>query len=287
MLRIPTALVLLAIAAPALADTRLSFVNDSGQPATQIYIKGGKVRMEGGRGIGIYDAATNTFTMLMPDKKQYLVFDEKSANAMGASANAAQQQAQAAMAAHQAQIDQANQQAQAAMANMTPEQKAMMQQMMAGHGGAPGAGPMGAMAGGGMQMDTKDLGTSETVAGHKCEDMQVTMNGRPVVSLCVMSGSPSALGIPAADVKTLEAMHAGMLKLSGHMGPMGQAMASMMVKGFSLKTTRQVYRDMQPVTETDTFKDTSTVSLSAALFEIPAGYTETTLPAMMQPGGHS
>ncbi|HLW74216.1 MAG TPA: DUF4412 domain-containing protein [Gammaproteobacteria bacterium] len=275
MLRISTLLVLLALATPALADTHLSFVNDSGQPSTQLYVKDGKVRMEGGRGIGLYDAATNTFTMLMPDKKQYLVFDEKSASAMGASANAAQQQ----MAAHQGQIDQANQQAQAAMANMTPEQKAMMQQMMAGRGGAPGAGPMG-----GMQMDTKDLGTSETVAGHKCEDMQLVMNGQAMSTMCVMSGPPSALGIPAADVKTLEAMRAGMLKLSAHMGPMGQGMAGMMTKGFSLKTTHQVYRDMQPVTDTDTFKGLSTASLSAALFEIPAGYAQTTMQGMMQQG---
>ena len=279
MLRTSTALALLALTTPALADTHLSFVNDSGQPTTQLYVKGGKVRMEGGRGIGIYDAATNTLTMLMPDKKQYLVFDEKSANAMGGAASAAQQQAQAAMAAHQGEIDQANQQAQAAMANMTPEQKAMMQQMMAGRGGAPGAGPVG-----GMQMDTKDLGTSETIAGHKCEDMQLTMNGQAMATMCVMSGPPSALGIPAADAKTLEAMRAGMLKLAAHMGPMGQGMASMMSKGFSLKTTHQTYQNMQPVTETDTYKGLSTASLSASLFEIPTGYSQTTMQEMMQQG---
>ena len=282
MLKISTGLALLALATPALADTQLSFVNDSGQPATQIYIKGGKVRMEGGRGISIYDATTNTFNMLMPDRKQYLVFNEQSASEMGASANAAQQQ----MAAHQGQIDQANQQVQAAMANMTPEQRAAMQQAMAARGGAPGAGPMGGMPGGGMQLVTKDLGTSETVAGHKCEDMQITMNGQPLSTLCVMSGPPSALGIPSADVKTLASMRSGMLKLSAHMGPMGQGMAGMMTKGFSLKTTRQTYRNMQPVTETDTFKGVSTASLSATLFEIPAGYSQTTMQEMMQQGGH-
>ncbi|MGE5625327.1 MAG: DUF4412 domain-containing protein [Bacillota bacterium] len=291
MLKTCIALVSAAFAVPAFADTHISFVDDSGQPGTQLYVKGGKVRMEsgGGQGIGIYDAASNTLTLIMPEQKKYMVMNEQAADQMGATANAAAQQTQtanaqtqAAMAAHQGQMDEANQKMQAAMANMTPEQQAMMQKAMGGHG-MPG-GPAGATPGpmGGMQMDTKDLGTSETVAGHKCEDMQMIMNGRPMMTSCVFSGTPADLGVPAADAKTLEAMRAGMEKLRSHMGPMAQGMGSMMNKGFALKTTHQVYKNMQPVTVTDTFKGVSTGSLDASLFAIPAGYTQTTMQEMMQ-----
>lgn len=295
MLRTSFALALLALAAPAFADTHVSFVDDSGQPASQIYVKGSKVRIEsgGGRSVAIYDASNNTMTVLIPDQKKYLVMDEQAADQIGASANAAQQQAQAAnaqaqaaMAAHQGQMDQANQQMQAAMANMTPEQKAMMQQYMPAHGGPAATGaPMGATPTGGMQMDTKDLGSSETVAGHKCEDMQLTMNGQPLATLCIYSGSPTSLGIPAADVKTLEAMRTGMQKLQSHMGPMAQGMSSMMGKGFSLKSTHQVYKNMQSTTETDTFKGVSTAGLDASLFAIPSGFSQTTMQEMMQAHG--
>lgn len=288
MLRISVALALLAVAAPAFADTHISFVDASGQPASQIYVKGGKVRIEGGgRGIALYDASSNSMTMLLPDQKKYLVMNEKAADQMGAAASNAPQQSQAAaqvqsqMAGHQADMDQANQKMQQAMANMTPEQKAMMQQAMRGRG-MPSMGGAGPAPVGGMQMDTKDLGSSETVAGHKCEDMQLSMNGQAVVTTCVYSGSAESLGIPAADVKTLEAMRAGMQKLQSHLGPMGQGMAAMMGKGFSLKTTHQTYKDMRPATETDTFKDVSTAGLDTSLFTVPAGYTQTTMQEMMQ-----
>lgn len=289
MLRTSVALALLALAAPAFADSHISFVDDSGQPASQIYVKGGKVRIEGGgRDVAIYDASSNSMTMLLPEQKKYLVMNEQAADQMGAAASNAQQQSQVAaaqmqsqLAGHQAEMDQANQKMQQAMTNMTPEQKAMMQQAMGGHA-MPGINGTGPGTTGSMQMDIKDLASSETVAGHKCEDMQLTMNGQAVATMCVYSGSAASLGIPAADVKTLEAMRAGMQKLQSHMGPMGQGMAAMMGKGFSLKTTHQTYKNMQPATETDTFKGVSTAGLDASLFGIPAGYTQTTLQEMMQ-----
>src|SRR5512146_2760725 len=62
------------LAIPALADTHISFVDDSGQPSAQMYVKGGKVRIEGSgheRGISIYDITSNTMTLLMPDQDKY------------------------------------------------------------------------------------------------------------------------------------------------------------------------------------------------------------------------
>lgn len=270
---------------PALADTHISYVDDSGQPGTQIYVKGGKVRMEGGRdhGVAIYDVASNSMTVLMPEQNKYLVLDQKAADQMGAQANAAQKQMQAAMSAHQAEIDQAQKQMQAAMAQMTPEQRAQMQQMMGGQTpGAPAAGVAGTQAGT-PQVEMKDLGTTESVAGRSCRDMQMVMNGRTLSSLCI-TDSLASFGIPAADMKTLELMRSNMQKLGSRMGPMAQGMSAMMGRGFTLKSTHQVMQDYKRVSVTDTFKSVSNAGLSGSLFEIPAGYTQTTMQEMMQQG---
>ena len=289
MLRSVIALTAMAAAVPALADTHITFVNDSGQPSNQMYVKDGKVRMDfsdgNHHGFALYDLANNRMTMYMPEQKKYMVFDEQSAGQMGTAAAGAQQQMQAAnarMAAHQGEMDKANAQMQAAMAKMSPQQQAMMQKMMAAHGG----GPMGAMQPGAMQMEMKELGTSETVAGHSCRDVQIVMGGRPLNTLCVID-SPAALGIPSADLKTLEAMHAGMQKLAAKMGPMGQGMAGMMSKGFAIKTSHQSFdpKTFKQTTVTDTLKSVDTGSLSGSLFDAPGGYTQMDMSQMMH-GSH-
>jgi hypothetical protein len=259
---------------PVLADTHVTFVDDKGNVATQMYVKDGKVRMEGegGTTISLYDVTTNTATVLLPGQKKYLKLDDSSATQVGAQADAAQQrisaanaQAQAAMAQHQAEMDQANKQMEAATANLTPEQKAMLQQMNQSHlpqNGAPGAP-------GAMQVTIKELGSRETVAGHACKDVQVMVNGQISSTQCVVE-NPASLGIPAADLKTLQAMREGMQKLMSHMGPMGQGMAAAVGKGFAIKTTKQSYRNLVAVTETDMLKSVSTSSVDADLFSIPA-----------------
>lgn len=279
------------LAIPALADTHISFVDDSGQPSAQMYVKGGKVRIEGSgheRGISIYDITSNTMTLLMPDQDKYLVFDQKTVDQMGTQAQAAEQQvqaagaqAQAAMAAHQGEIDQANQHMQAAMAQMTPEQRAQMQQVLAAQ--ASRSSPaVTAPPGGEMRVEMQALGTTETIAGHSCKDMQIVINGRPASTACIID-SPASLGIPAADLKTLERMRENMQKMMAHMGPMAQGMSSLYTKGFALKTTRQSMEGFKRVNTSDTFKSVSTAGLEGSLFEIPTGYTQTTIAEMMQP----
>lgn len=272
-----------AAALPALADTHISFVDDKGNVSTQMFVKNGKVRMEGqgGDSISLYDSASNTVTVLLPGQRKYLRLDNESTAQVGADADAAQQKIQAALAQHQQEMDQANQQMETATANLTPEQKAMLQQMNPPRAGvnSPAAGPAGSM-----QVTVKDLGTRETVAGHGCKDVQVLVNNQLRATDCVVD-SPASLGIPAADLKTLQAMRAGMQKLMSRMGPMGQGMAATLGSGFAIKTTKQSYRNLEVETETDTLKSISTAGVDAGLFAIPAGYSQTTMQEMMQ-GGH-
>ncbi|HEY1772072.1 MAG TPA: DUF4412 domain-containing protein [Gammaproteobacteria bacterium] len=273
-----------AAALPALADTHITFVDEKGNVSTQIYVKDGKVRMEGqgGNAVSLYDSASNTDTVLLPGQKKYLRLDNQSTAQVGADADAAQQKIQAALAQHQQEMDQANQQMETATANLTPEQKAMLQQMNQAHAGvnSPATGPAGAM-----QVTVKELGTTETVAGHSCKDVQVLVNNQLRATDCVVA-SPASLGIPAADLKTLQAMRASMQKMVSRMGLMGQGMAATMTSGFAIKTTRQSYHNLNTETETDTLKSVSTGDVDAGLFAIPAGYSQTTMQEMMQ-GGHS
>jgi hypothetical protein len=280
-----------AAALPALADTHITFVDDKGSVSTQMFIKNGKVRIEGqgGNSISLYDSASNTATVLLPGQKKYLRLDNQSTAQVGAEADAAQQkiqnaqaQAQTKLAQNQAEMDQASQQSETATANLTPEQKAMLQQMNQPHTGSNN--PLPGAQDGGMRVVMKDLGTTETVAGHSCKDVQVLINDQPRATDCVVD-SPTSLGIPAADLKTLQAMRVGMQKMMSRMGPMGQGMAAAIGNGFAIKTTRQSYRNLNMETETDTLKSISTSSVDAGLFSIPAGYSQTTLPEMMQ-GGH-
>jgi hypothetical protein len=286
LLRNAFVLAALSLAAtPALADVHIAFMDEAGQPATQLYVKGGKVRIDGGRGFALYDVSSNSMTVFMPDKKQYLVFNQQSAAQIGAVAQNSQQQTQAAtaqmqaaMAQHQGEIDQANQQMQAQMANMTPQMQAAMQKMM----GNSTAGAAALSSPGQMKVEIKDLGTSETVAGHSCKDEQMVINGRPGAQLCVVS-SPDSLGIPAADLATLKAMKDGMQKLMANMGPMAQGMADVMNKGFSIKTQKQKFdpKTMHMVSVTESLKSVTTESNAASLFELPAGYTQVTMDQMM------
>ena len=285
MLRIALLSAATVFALPALADTHISYVDEAGQPGTQIYVKGDKVRVEGGNNhsIAIYDLASNSMTVLLSGQNKYLVMDEKTVDQMGAQTKAAEQQMQAATSAHQAQMDQAQQQLQAAMAQMTPEQRAQAQQMM-GNQGAPGSSGAAAGAPAASQgMDIKDLGTTETIAGHSCRDMQMVMNGRTLSTVCV-TDSLASFDIPSADAKTLGRMRDNMRKMVSHMGLMAQGMSGMMNKGFTLKSTHETMEGFKRVSVTDTFKSVSTTGLSGSLFEIPAGYTQTTMAEMMQQG---
>lgn len=271
----------LTLAAPAFADTHIGFVDQQGTATTQLYVKGGKVRIEqrDGQAVSLYDTASNSVTVLLPGQKQYIVMDSQSMSQMGSQFDAAQRQAQTRAAQNQAQMDQADQETQGAEANLTPQQKAAMAQVLAHR---PQAGPT--TPGDEMTMSIHELGTRESVDGHGCRDVQVMMNNKLVSTDCIVD-SPAALGIAGADLKTLQAMRTGMQNLMQQMGPMGKGMMANMGSGFAIKVTHQTFRNMQMVDETDSLKSISSAGLDASLFSIPAGYTQTTFQEMMK-GGH-
>lgn len=237
----------------------ISFVDDQGNPGSQLYVLGGKVRLESGAsqdGGAIYDAATHSMTILMPDRQAYMVLNQQSAAEMGA------------------QMADAEKKIEARLANLPPEQREMMKKMMTQQG----------IAGSHMQMTVKDLGTSETVDGHHCKDVQLMSGNTPGVKMCV--APMSSLGIPAGDVATLESMRTDMTHLMSSMGPMAQSYSTLeSVQGFAIKRDVPHRDGFTLVTRTEMLKSISKGDAAASLFEIPAGYRKTSLHEMMQ-GGH-
>lgn len=241
------------------AGVHIAFVDQSGNPASQIYVLGSKVRMESGAaqdGGAIYDAATHTMTVLMPERQAYMVLDKRSAAEMGA------------------QMQEAEQKIKGRMANLPPEQRAMMEKMMA-QGGAMG---------GQTQITVKDLGSSETVAGHHCKDMQIVTNGTAGLKMCV--APMSSLDIPSSATATLNAMRGDMMQIMSSMGPMAQAYSTIEnVDGFAIKREVPHREGFTVVTGTETLKTISNTAPAAGLFEIPAGYHKTSMRQMLQGKG--
>lgn len=241
------------------AGVHIAFVDQSGNPASQIYVLGSKVRMESGAaqdGGAIYDAATHTVTVLMPGRQAYMVLDKRSAAEMGA------------------QMQEAEQKLKGRMANLPPEQRAMMEKMMAQGGAMSGQ----------TQITVKDLGSSETVAGHQCKDMQIVTNGTAGLKMCV--APMSSLNIPVGDIATLNAMRGDMVQIMSGMGPMGQAYSTLEnVDGFAIKREVPRREGFTLVTGTETLKSINRETPAAVLFEIPPGYHETSMKQMMHGGG--
>lgn len=261
-MRIPlttAALAVLALSTPALADVHLSYVDDTGAPATQLYVKDGSVRLETGADVMLYDTKAGRFTMIDTGERSYTVMDAETMEKMAARAGQARQQ----MAGRMAQM-------QEQMAGMPPEQRAMMEQMMGGL--AANAADPAAMAA--PEVEIRDMGGTRKVAGFACKDVQAVVNGAPVARMCV--AGLETLGIPAADRATLDAMHAGMERMAAA-APGGAAMPDIMPQGLALR-----YEPVGVAAEDgegpEMLGSIDRGAVRADLFRVPAGYAEQEMP---------
>lgn len=255
---------ILALTVPAFADTHVSYVDEAGKPASQLYVKDGKVRLESSGGVMLYDAAAASFTMIDTEEKSYMVMDAATMEKMAARAAQMQQRMAPQMGQMQAQM-------QAQMEHMSPEQRAGMEEMMAGLA-AHGAKPSAMQA---PQVEIKELGSKRKVAGYGCKDIQMVVQGTVAARMCV--ADPGSLDIPAADGATLKAMHEGVQKMAA-MGP-GASVPDIMPRGLALSYEPEAMmadEDNRP----EVLKGISTGGLKADLFAPPAGYTRREMPDM-------
>jgi hypothetical protein len=185
------------------------------------------------------------------------------------------------MAGMQAQLGAAQAQLQAQLAQMPPEQRAMMQQMLAGRGlGGPAAAPAGPP-----QIAYAKAGGSKTVAGFNCDLYRMTSNGQPEQDLCIAPLGSAGLG--PADFQVMEKFAAFVAPLaSSPMAPKNAYMnwnemnRAIGFAGVPLDTI--IYVQGRPSIEQGVTK-IDRKAVSAAEFELPAGLTKQDMP-MGPPG---
>jgi hypothetical protein len=233
---------------------------------SKMWFDGGRMRIERpeheGQSLVIFK---NQAMYAMDSKtKSYRVIDKTTAEKMGAQVAAAKKQMEARMAA------------------MPPEQRKKMEEMRAklGQGGAGGMLPGAPKA---AQRSLKNTGRTDTAAGIKCTIWEVSVGGKKEEELC----AASAASVPNGDevIKTFRDIGAMMKSLTDSLG--------------SNREENQPWHDMETINGvpivTREFSDGKATSetrlsvlrkesVSAASFDVPAGYTEKKLD-FGKPGG--
>ena len=267
-------------AAPAIADTHVTYTDAAGQPGMQLYVKDGKVRMENGAGqpIGIFDTVGNSLLVLEPAQKRYFIFDEQTAAHLSAQFQEAQQQLEEA-------TKKAQGQAEKLADKLTTVAQHGLLQTLVGHALVDYAVKLMIPSGFAMQVELKPLGTSQTIAGFPCQDEQVIISGNPGEMRCV-AHDISKLGIPVVDLATLQTMSDDFKQILTAIEVMAPGISNTMPTGLPVRSQKITFDQATKKlgSRTDTLQAISTAPLSADLFKAPADYTQMSLDEL-NPGG--
>lgn len=231
-----------------------------GQTTTaSIYIEGDHLRMESNEDhatVAIYDAATKRMIVLRPERRSYMEMGEEDMKRM-------RTQVDGQMAAARAQME-------ARMKNMPPEQRKMVEQMMAQNGMAPGA--PAAPPPKEPEWTFQATGQKKNVSGFPCEVHRVLEGGAVKEEDCL---SPWSKGLVTKDdIGALMRFAESMSSLMGGMGG-GQVNAAMnrvhRLPGFPVQRVRATGPNES---EVETLKKLERKALPKDLFTVPAGFTK-------------
>ena len=235
-----------------------------------VYIDSDKLKVVTPDATVIFRGDTNRMWVLMPEQRSYMEMTPET-----------MQQMSSQLAGAGAMLNAAQAQLQAQLAQMPPEQRAMMQQMLAGRGipglaGAPGAPP------GPPQISFTKAGGSKTVASWTCENYSKTVNGQKEEDLCI--APVSATGITAADVQVFDKFSAFIQPiLSSPMVPKMSYMSwndmnkAVGFAGLPLDST--TYLQGRPAIQ-QTVNKIERTTIPAATYDLPAGFTKRDMPGM-------
>jgi hypothetical protein len=205
----------------------------------------------------IMDPGAHKMIILFPAKKSYSEISQ-----------AQMQQAQEQMKAMQAQMAER-------MKSMPPEQRKMMEQMMAKNGAALGgtASP---------KLKYTALGEKKKVAGFPCEMYSVSFGDRVVAHNCFALWGSNVL--TKADVEQLKKLAMEMKDMFGSTGN-APAFDWSQVPGVPVEETH-FGPDGKTVAWVNTLKSVNHGAVPASLFEIPASYTKQESPMGQMRGPH-
>lgn len=252
----------IAGAAPARADTHIQYVDATGKPASQVYVKDGSVRLEreGGPTV-VWDTAAVRLTTIDAATGTYTVLDKAGMDRIGEKVR----QAELDRALHSGRLSDAQKRAVEEVARMTPEQRALLEQMV---GTLPGLGPA-------PKVEVQDLGSGERIAGHACNDVVVLAWGMKVARMCVVE--LDALELPPLDRAALQAMHDGIHGMVKAMGQAAPAVPDLVPKGLALKY-EPGDPDRPSARPGEIVRAITAGPVAADLFRVPAGYKEQPFP---------
>jgi hypothetical protein len=158
------------------------------------------------------------------------------------------------------------------MKSMTPEQRAMMEKMMGNRiaGGLGGDKPD--------TWDAKNLGTSATVEGRKCQNWDLIRNGAPFEQLCVVPYD----SLPGKE--DVQKVYKEMAEAFGDLakqvpGADQSAKARAAINGYPVRTRLYGADGQFRATETIMTKWVEE-SIPPSMFETPPGYTRAELPKL-------
>ena len=242
------------------ADSTVVFgdASDSQRKAAgKIEISNGRVRSSSpgdGSAYMIFDAGADHFTMIDVDRKSYMVFDQQHIQELVSMQKRAMEQMEA------------------TLANMPAAQREQMRKMMGGMmGGAqPGAKPE--------PHRYVRNGKTETVAGYKCEVLEVHIGEKIVAEQCVVG--QKQLGIPADDYRTMKAMQEFIVKLVSQFPMVDEQIMEYGEPGHDEIPVRYSHHSKMTGTTRGELRSISFDVIDAGRFEIPKGYKKQEMPKM-------
>ena len=269
MLRPSVLIAIAAFSTPALADTHVAYTDADGKPGIQVYVKDGKVRMENGVGqpISIFDTANPALIVMNPADKRYSVFDQETAQHLGAEYQEAQRQ-----------LDEATKKLEKQGENLADKLTTVSQhgllQTLVGHALVDYMIKLIVPNGFALHMQLKPLGTHQTIMGLACDDEQLIINDKPAETRCVAHDT-SKLGIPAADQASLQTMLDDYKQILTAIEPMAPGINATMPDGMPVKSQKITWDQATKTlgTRTDTLAAITTETLPASLFTPPADYS--------------
>jgi len=178
-----------AMAGVVVTSTYTKLDTKETSPST-LYVDTDRVKLVSQDVTVIFRADTNRMWIIRPGEK---VYTELTPETM--------QQLSGQLAGAQGQLGAAQAQLQARLAQLPPEQRAMMQQMLAarGLGGAAGASAAPAAP---PQISFAKAGGGKAIAGIRCDAYSKTMNGQKQSDLCV--APVASAGMTAGDLQVFE-----------------------------------------------------------------------------------
>ena len=235
----------------------------TGAPTTQeMQIDRNRMRAEmadpsSGKTIMIFDGARQVMQIVSVDKKTYLEMTKATVEQMAGQ-----------LSGMMAQME-------AAMANMPPAQRAQIEAMMRGRGGAGMPGGMAGMMAP-ARPEYRKTGT-DRVGTWACEKYEGTANGQKVSDVCTVD--PGALGLAPADMTVLTQIADFIKSLTSMIPGAATGMVGITGQGFPGIPIRTI-TTVGGTTTTTEITNVSRQTFPDSLFQVPAGFTKQAMPTM-------